>query len=56
VAGGTTDFGLAFYRRNFALDLDGDGKPFGTRSDFIRGTGGNVTWFRTHGRIYRREL
>jgi hypothetical protein len=53
--GETTDFGLAFYRQDFGLDLDGTGQPVGTRSDFIRGTSGNVTWFRTHGRIYRHQ-
>lgn len=53
--GETTDFGLAFYRPNFALDLDGAGKPTGSRSDFIRGAGGNVAWFRTHGRINRHQ-
>jgi hypothetical protein len=55
VGGETTDFGLAFYRPNFALDLDGAGKPTGSRSDFIRDAGGRVTWFRTHGRINRHQ-
>jgi hypothetical protein len=55
VGGETADFGLAFYRPNFALDLDGAGKPTGSRSDFIRGADGSVTWFRTHGRINRHQ-
>lgn len=56
--GGTdpgSPFGLAFYRPDYGLDLAADGKPTGTRSNFIRDPVGNVIWFRTHGRLFRRE-
>jgi len=32
-----------------------DGKPTGTRSDFVRGPDGNVAWFRNHGRLYTKQ-
>lgn len=47
-------FGLAFYKPDFVLDLDDAGKRTGPRSDFLRNGDGNVTWYRTHGRIHRR--
>ncbi|MFC7450048.1 serine hydrolase domain-containing protein [Rhodococcus daqingensis] len=47
--------GLAFYRRDFGLDLGPDGAPVGTRSDFVRDPNGNVAWFRSHGRLYKRQ-
>ncbi|MEV6216853.1 serine hydrolase domain-containing protein [Nocardia sp. NPDC051833] len=47
--------GLAFYKPDYGLDLDADLEPVGTRSDFVRGTDGSVTWFRSHGRLYRRQ-
>jgi CubicO group peptidase (beta-lactamase class C family) len=56
---GTTDpggpIGLAFYKPDYGLDLGGDNQPIGTRSDFVRGPDGSVAWFRTHGRLYRRQ-
>lgn len=48
-------FGLAFYRPDYGLELGPDGKPVGTRSDFVRDPPGNVIWFRSHGRLFRRE-
>jgi Beta-lactamase len=50
-----TQLGLAFYRPDYGLDLGPDGKPVGTRSDFIRGPDGNVAWFRNHGRLYKKQ-
>jgi hypothetical protein len=47
--------GLAFYRPDYGLDLGPDNKPIGTRSDFVRGPDGAITWFRSHGRLYRRQ-
>jgi CubicO group peptidase (beta-lactamase class C family) len=47
--------GLAFYKHDFGLDLGPDGKPIGSRSDFVRGPDGSIVWFRTHGRLYRRQ-
>ena len=52
-AGTTT--GLAFYRPDYCLDLDADGQPTGTRSNFVRGPDGEVAWFANHGRLYRRQ-
>jgi CubicO group peptidase (beta-lactamase class C family) len=49
------ELGLAFYRRDFGLDLDAGGNPVGARSDFLRGADGKVAWFRTHGRLFRRQ-
>lgn len=51
----SSQLGLAFYRPDFGLDLDPEGKPVGTRSDFIRDPVGNVIWFRSHGRLFRRQ-
>jgi hypothetical protein len=50
-----TQLGLAFYRSDYGLDLGPDGKPTGTRSDFVRGPDGNVAWFRNHGRLYTKQ-
>lgn len=47
--------GFAFYRADYVLDLGPDGKPTGTRSNFVRGPDGTVAWFRNHGRLYRRQ-
>jgi CubicO group peptidase (beta-lactamase class C family) len=47
--------GLAFYRPDFGLDLGPEGKPVGTRSNFVRDPVGNILWFRSHGRLFRRE-
>jgi CubicO group peptidase (beta-lactamase class C family) len=53
--GQTTKSGLVFYRPDYALNLDAAGQPTSTRSDFIREPGGQVSWLRTHGRIYRHQ-
>jgi hypothetical protein len=51
----STQLGLMFYRPDYGLDLGPDGKPVGTRSNFVRGPDGTIAWFRTHGRLYRRQ-
>ncbi|WP_069766821.1 serine hydrolase [Streptomyces sp. LUP30] len=51
----TTELGAAFYKKDFALDLDAEGQPIGTRSDFVRGPDGKVLWWRNHGRLYRHQ-
>ena len=50
-----TRMGLVFYRRDYGLDLGADNKPVHSRSDFVRGADGTVAWFRSHGRLYRRQ-
>jgi CubicO group peptidase (beta-lactamase class C family) len=50
-----TRLGLVFYRRDYGLDLGPDNKPVHSRSDFVRGPDGAVAWFRSHGRLYRRQ-
>ena len=47
--------GLVFYQEDRGLDLDSDGKPLHTRSEFLRGSDGAIGWFRSHGRLYRRQ-
>ncbi|WP_054248265.1 serine hydrolase domain-containing protein [Rhodococcus opacus] len=47
------NLGLALYRTDYGLDLGPDLKPTGTRSNFVRGSDGNVAWFSNHGRLYR---
>ncbi|MCT7351135.1 hypothetical protein N4P33_02990 [Streptomyces sp. 15-116A] len=44
--------GAAFYRKDFTLDLGPDGKPVGSRSDFVRGPDGKVAWWRNHGGLH----
>ncbi|MCX4999895.1 serine hydrolase domain-containing protein [Streptomyces longwoodensis] len=51
----SSGLGAAFYRPDFTLDLDDDGRPVGTRSDFVRGPDGKVLWWRNHGRLYRHR-
>lgn len=51
----TSEVQVAFYRPGFALDLDPDGRPVGTRSDFVRGPDGKVAWWRNHGRLHRHQ-
>jgi CubicO group peptidase (beta-lactamase class C family) len=53
--GAALDLGMAFYRNDYVLDLDDQGLPVGTRSDFIRGPDGAIAWFRSHGRLYARQ-
>lgn len=52
---GASRMGLAFYRPDYGLDLGPDGKPVGTRSNFVRDPVGNIIWFRSHGRLFRRQ-
>jgi len=48
--------GLAFYRRDYGIDLGPNGEPTGSRSNFVRGPDGNIAWFCTlHGRLFRRQ-
>jgi len=47
------NLGLALYKTDYGLDLGPDLKPTGTRSNFVRGSDGNVAWFSNHGRLYR---
>jgi hypothetical protein len=51
--------GLAFYESDFGpdygVDLDDAHAATGTRSDFVRGPDGKIAWFRSHGRLYRRQ-
>ncbi|MET7644173.1 serine hydrolase domain-containing protein [Streptomyces sp. NPDC005426] len=51
----STELGAAFYKQDFALDLDAEGQPIGTRSDFVRGPDGKVLWWRNHGRLFRHQ-
>ena len=52
---GSSRIGLAFYRPDYGLDLGPDGKAIGTRSNFVRDAIGNIIWFRSHGRLFRRQ-
>ena len=52
--GESSELGLAFYRRDYGLDLDAAGQQVGSRSDFLRGPDGRVLWWRNHGRLHRR--
>jgi CubicO group peptidase (beta-lactamase class C family) len=54
-SGTTEHLGLAFYRKDHVLDLDRAGRPIGTRANFVRGADGKVTWWRNHGRLFRRQ-
>jgi CubicO group peptidase (beta-lactamase class C family) len=48
--------GLALYRPDYGLDLGPDNKPAGSRSNFVRGADGEITWFCSqHGRLFRRQ-
>jgi len=51
----TERVGLAFYRADYGLNLGPDGKPTGTRANFLRQPDGSIAWFRSHGRLYRRQ-
>jgi hypothetical protein len=56
--GGQNDarLGLAFYRADYGLDLGPDDEPTGSRSNFVRGPDGGITWFCSqHGRLFRRQ-
>ena len=45
---------FAFYRDDYLLEFDADGKPDGGRSNFIRDADGKVVWLRSHGRLLKR--
>ena len=45
---------LAFYRKNYVLVYDENGKPF-ARANFVRGHNGSVKWLRFGGRLYRHQ-
>jgi CubicO group peptidase (beta-lactamase class C family) len=49
------DLGLAFYRQDYGIDLDAQGRPPGTRSNFVRGPDGRIAWFSSHGRLFARK-
>jgi hypothetical protein len=50
-----TRMGLVFYRRDYGLNLGPDDKPVHSRSNFVRGPDGAIAWFRSRGRLYRRQ-
>lgn len=51
----STGLGLAFYRSDYGLDLGPDNEPTGSRSNFVRGADGKVSWLCSqHGRLFRR--
>jgi CubicO group peptidase (beta-lactamase class C family) len=52
---GDEEGGLAFYRKDRVLELNGAGKPAGPRADFVRGADGQVAWLRKHGRPFRHQ-
>lgn len=52
VSGGL-DLSLAFYRDDYALTTDANGRRF--RSDFVRGPDGRIAWYRNKGRLYGRR-
>jgi CubicO group peptidase (beta-lactamase class C family) len=45
---------LAFYRDDYGVALDAAGQPTLSRSNFVRGPDGRVTWFSSRGRLHRR--
>lgn len=47
--------GFAFYRPDYVLDIGPDGKPTGSRSDFMRDPDGAIAWLRNSGRLFRRH-
>ncbi|OMC44162.1 penicillin-binding protein [Mycobacterium sp. IS-2888] len=52
----SAELGLALYRPDYGIDLGPDGKPTGSRSNFVRGPDGNIAWFCSqHGRLFRRQ-
>lgn len=51
-ATGDLELELAFYRRDFVVTTDAQG--LSKRSDFVRGSNGDVAWYRDNGRIFQR--
>jgi CubicO group peptidase (beta-lactamase class C family) len=52
--GGQVPVRLAFYRPDYVLLLDPDGRPTGVRANFLRDRHGRVSWLRMRGRLNRR--
>jgi hypothetical protein len=50
---GELSLSLAFYRDDYPLTTDAAGQV--SRSDFVRGPGGRVVWYRNKGRLYGVE-
>lgn len=50
---GDLDLSLGFYRDDYVLTTTPDGGV--ARSDFIRGPGGTIAWYRDRGRLYKRQ-
>jgi CubicO group peptidase (beta-lactamase class C family) len=46
---------LPFYRKDYVLALDPSGQPTHTRANFVRGSDGQVEWFRYGGRLFRHQ-
>jgi CubicO group peptidase (beta-lactamase class C family) len=53
--GTSSEFGLQFYDRDYALILSADGQPLGSRADFLRGPDGRVVWLRRTGRLWAHK-
>jgi CubicO group peptidase (beta-lactamase class C family) len=49
----TSEVQAAFYRDNHLVNLDADGNPTATRSDFVPGPNGDIAWYRSGGRLFR---
>jgi CubicO group peptidase (beta-lactamase class C family) len=45
---------LAFYRDDYVLMMDSDGRPIGPRANFVRSADGDVAWLRFGGRLNRK--
>ncbi len=55
IAKGASVSALVFYRPEYVLNLNDEGKLSGVRSNFVRGADGRVAWLRVGGRLYRRQ-
>ena len=51
----TQESRLAFYRDNYVVMLDADGRPGPGRNNFVPGPNGRIAWFRFGGRLYARQ-
>ncbi|WP_206686112.1 hypothetical protein [Kribbella qitaiheensis] len=52
---GQTVLRLPFYRKDYVLANDPSGQPTGSRANFVRGSDGQVEWFRYGGRLFRHQ-